>query len=86
MHELERMIEEKDRLMEKIHKENVKLANIDKPPKLDSDTTYQIQVLQGKLDDKEKTILDLETTVGEKEALFQQVCSENAELPGEIVK
>ena len=80
VHELERMIEEKDRLIEKIHKENVKLANIDRPPKLDSDTTYQIQVLQGKLDEKEKTILDLETTVGEKEALFQQVCLENSEL------
>ena len=80
VHELERMIEEKDKLMEKIHKENVKLANIDRPPKLDSDTTYQIQVLQGKLDEKEKTILDLETTMGEKETLFQQVCSENSEL------
>ena len=80
LYDLERMIEEKDRLMEKIHKENVKLANIDRPPKLDSDTTYQIQVLQGKLDEKEKTILDLETTVGEKEALFQQACSENSEL------
>ena len=55
VHELECIIQEKDKLMEKIHKENVKLANIDRPEKLDSDTTYQIQVLQGKLDEKEKS-------------------------------
>ena len=75
VHELECIIQEKDSLME-----NIKLANIDRPPKLDSDTTYQIQVLQGKLDEKEKIVLDLETTIGEKEALLQQVCGENSEL------
>ncbi len=78
--ELEKVLEEKETLLENIYQENVRLANIDRPPKADTEITYQIQVLQTQLDEKEKIVLELETALDEKERLFQQVCSENSTL------
>ncbi len=78
--ELENILAEKETLLENIYQENVQLANIDRPPKADTEITYQIQVLQTQLDEKEKVVLELETALDEKERLFQQACRENSAL------